>query len=853
MMPGNYSLPSELDLSITQLLLSIEDRTISFTGTLQASSDADSNLGISLEEVSLQASYTFSGPKAPDGGPNPTTTDSSSYSLSLFAEIDLQPQVFNAEIEEPDETVITATVDLRSENNKKYCHLRGEVDNLSLGLLGGFFPAEDAKIVTDLLGHLNINSLVIDYTYDTAGKASDFSIAAVITIDIVELDLTFKRDQVGWTFNAKVQAASGVKITVGTLMQALLNGDDLVSKMPDFITGINLGEGAANIELNLTSVLPPAPVPPATAPTSLSSYLVVGLSLHLPGPDGLAFEFDFLQITDKAAAAQSSPTTSLTKRLIKANVSSLPWSQLPNPPIVGKIEPPFDQLSFYWVQDPLNSQGLTRAEVSRMSTVSDIQFMETIDPKNQKDTDVVVPAGMHFLISDSAGTGATKILLDYLFNKPAIKVVANGSAVEHRVNSLPHAVILADTKDDGVPPNTPDGTGTATGKLEKTVGPLQVSNVGIRFEDNQLILYLDVTVHLGPIGVALIGLGMGINLTGVKLNDLSTLHPSLHLAGMGVEFNQPPVGFAGMFVDKSTKTQTMYVGGISLTIMPYSFLAVGAYGEIQKPEGGSFKTVFIFAKLNGPLIELEFVTIGGITLGFGYNSSVRFPSITQVPDFPFIANSAGGADDDPLSTMTKLTSTDPNQGWVSPTDGSFWLAAGLEAKALQVLDVSAVVIIEFNPYVSFGIFAKCIAQMPPQPTPYEACFIYVELGLMAAVDLHAGSMVIAAQLSPNSFVIAPSCHLTGGFALCYWFGASPYAGDFVFTVGGYHAAFKPPSHYPVVPRLGISWDVGGGLSIMGGAYFAITPHACMGGGMLNAVFTMVNPQSAQRSGYFSTY
>ena len=77
--------------------------------------------------------------------------------------------------------------------------------------------------------------------------------------------------------------------------------------------------------------------------------------------------------------------------------------------------------------------------------------------------------------------------------------------------------------------------------------------------------------------------------------------------------------------------------------------------------------------------------------------------------------------------------------------------------------------------------------MPPD-VPRLLCFTYVELGLLAYVDFHQGQFRVEAQLSPNSFVMNPLCHLSGGFALCTWFGSSPYAGDFVFSIGGYQSS-----------------------------------------------------------------
>jgi hypothetical protein len=121
------------------------------------------------------------------------------------------------------------------------------------------------------------------------------------------------------------------------------------------------------------------------------------------------------------------------------------------------------------------------------------------------------------------------------------------------------------------------------------------------------------------------------------------------------------------------------------------------------------------------------------------------------------------------------------KNWVHPQNESLWFAAGLEVKAFEVLDVRAVAVVEVDPYVSLGIFADAVCSLPPSQPP-SSCFVYVELGITCRVDIHHGSFSVDGKLSPNSFVLHPSCHLGGGFALYYWFDPSPYAGDFVFTV-----------------------------------------------------------------------
>jgi Family of unknown function (DUF6603) len=91
-------------------------------------------------------------------------------------------------------------------------------------------------------------------------------------------------------------------------------------------------------------------------------------------------------------------------------------------------------------------------------------------------------------------------------------------------------------------------------------------------------------------------------------------------------------------------------------------------------------------------------------------------------------------------------------------------------------------------------------------------------------------------LDPSSYVLTPQAHLTGGFAFDTWFGDNTHAGDFVFTIGGYHPAFKKPDWYPSEPRVGIDWKVSDEVSIAGAAYFAITPAAMMAGSQLAVTF-----------------
>ena len=81
---------------------------------------------------------------------------------------------------------------------------------------------------------------------------------------------------------------------------------------------------------------------------------------------------------------------------------------------------------------------------------------------------------------------------------------------------------------------------------------------------------------------------------------------------MSVYFNAPPVLISGVFVIDSTPTYEAYKGGLTVSMMPYSLLAVGEY---QHTYASDLKSVFIFGRLDGPLFTLEFAEISGVEVG----------------------------------------------------------------------------------------------------------------------------------------------------------------------------------------------------------------------------------------------
>lgn len=248
----------------------------------------------------------------------------------------------------------------------------------------------------------------------------------------------------------------------------------------------------------------------------------------------------------------------------------------------------------------------------------------------------------------------------------------------------------------------------------------------------------------------------------------------------------------------------------------------------------TYPTISAFAKLEGPLIKLEFIEVRGITGGLGYNSSMRYPKIEGVVHFPFMEINTGSKPSQPDALMQLAALTDgSSKGWVSPQVKSFWIAAGLGVRAFQFLDVMQKDISD-NKF-RLGLFGEALAVQPLGAAQGNGFWV-ANSSFSATIDPRGGIFCVQRLLNPNSFILSKCCHLTGDFALAYFFAGSGHDGDWLFTVGGYDPAYQVPVHYPDPPRLGISWTYDSEISTIGGADLAITPQWTIGGGRLDAIY-----------------
>ena len=391
-----------------------------------------------------------------------------------------------------------------------------------------------------------------------------------------------------------------------------------------------------------------------------------------------------------------------------------------------------------------------------------------IDPSTGVGTpakDVVIASKCHFLVVVEQNNTPTAIL-DYNFDGGQTTTTQQGP------------------NQSALPPTDPVARGPGSSTVfTKTLGPLSIGSIKLIYEQagtqtnspSYLSITFDAKVLLGPVSGLLFGFGLRFSLASMRSLTKDDITPLF--SGLGLELNRPPISLAGVIIKTGADG---YEGGLSISIDPYNFLGGGYYGH----PSGTYESVFAFAEVDGPLVELEFASLSNVVAGFGYHSQLTLPTVDNVTAFPFLRSPTHS---DPLGIL-KGYLADPT--WFTPFDGKNWLTAGLTAKAFHALTVSAAVVLDLDTDVIFGVFAHVNASVPAEKANDAERFAVADMGLCALMDYGKGIFQVEGQLTPASYILSKDCKLRGSFALCYWFEGSGHEGDWVFTVGGYHSAFQ---------------------------------------------------------------
>lgn len=374
--------------------------------------------------------------------------------------------------------------------------------------------------------------------------------------------------------------------------------------------------------------------------------------------------------------------------------------------------------------------------------------------------------------------------------------------------------------------------------IQRSFGPLNVVDVGFGWEQDKarLDLLFDGGLALAGLSAQVQGLSVGIPVK--QITDPGAY--ALDLQGLDLSFKGGSVVIEGG-LEKFDGPPIAYQGALVVQAAGFGLTALGAYSLLPVTEdtkGPTAPSLFAFGALKAPLGGVPAFFVTGVAAGFGVNRRVIVPPVSKVQDFPLLPGRFG-ADMSLSDAMAKLADV------VKPQLGQYWLAAGLTFTSFELIDGVALLFVSFGRRFEIDLVGLASAALP-KGLPKGRALAYVELALKATVIPDEGFISVEAQLTPNSYVLAEPCKLTGGFAFMLWLkdsatpdGTAISAGQFVLSLGGYHPAFKAPSYYPEVPRLGLDWliDVSiGRVSISGGVYFALVPTAIMAGGYLKVLF-----------------
>jgi hypothetical protein len=368
---------------------------------------------------------------------------------------------------------------------------------------------------------------------------------------------------------------------------------------------------------------------------------------------------------------------------------------------------------------------------------------------------------------------------------------------------------------------------TASMTVQKQIGPVHVDRLGVGYADGVVTLSIFAGFTLAALKLDFEGLQLHATfsdgITGFDLNGLA-------LSMQGQAFT-----IAGEFLEEHDPAYDggrAFSGAAVLTAETLTIAAAGGWGSVNGDP-----SLFVFGQFDKPLGGPPFFFVRGISAAFGLNRSLIVPPVDQLTTFPLVQAAMADANNpNPLANKSPIDVLTSLEGVIKPDYGQNWAAAGVRFTSFGVIEGFALLIVRFGGGVTFQLIGVGATSLPKGA---EHPLAYAEIPVEVTVDPSAGSVVALARLAPSSFVLDPACHLTGGFAFAAWFkddaSTGATAGDFVYTIGGYHPAFNAPKHYPSVPRLSAIWQ-SGNLTIDGTYYFAITPSALMAGGSLQAVW-----------------
>ncbi|KAF5621335.1 uncharacterized protein FTJAE_11364 [Fusarium tjaetaba] len=723
--------------------------------------------------------------------------------------------------------------------------------NVSLANLYSLFAADSRSAIADVFSGINILDTTLTYIYEKA-QPSQLTMLAEFLLGPVLLSLKYQHSNGSvWTFAAGISkynpTATTETSTLGELLSDLLGENEA---LPDFISNLTIPLSDISINLLCESI---------DGSKEMGKAVLFSLDLKIGNMDVKFAQIRPLHAADATPGSEPSNTSdpkgksnedtsdsgsqpSKTTKAPPAKILRFSLPQIPDVsdvPVVGTLAPPVDEVAVLWTNRDITMYEATALAQNAFSSDLPLLFNQfSPEDSNIKPGDVIALAkGCHLQLAATI-QGKQSLLLDHVVGEAQTKSpkITPSSPTSSKAPS--RSISPAPSLKKGNPSNSTSPSSTVA-PMSKQAGPLSISSVALQMSSDftSISLVFTATLRIGPLDFTLIDLGLSLDLTSIKsFSNFSQLRFTPTLSGLALAIEKSPsLEIEGLFAKEVDKNSTRYVGGLKASFETWGALAVGMYEENK-----TFDDMFAFVHIQGLIAELGWAEINGLSAGLGYNTQLVPPDAGDIQQWPFIAlNHADLTPQSDLATELKsLMQPSSGTAYILPQQGSYWLAVGLTVLAFKVLDIDAVLSVEMTDS------DDCIINITAEATTYfpstggeENAFILIDVGATMTFDSAQGYLIAQAELTPLSYVLSKDCHLTGGMVYATWVSPSQYEGDFVVSIGGFNPTYKPPSYYPAAPpRLGISWAYDSDLSILGQAYFAVTPACLMGGACLDARF-----------------
>lgn len=707
---------------------------------------------------------------------------------------------------------------------------------------GAVLPTETTSLAADAFIELeggwqitdSVSLAEVQFGLDTDGQNARFVAGALLDIASVFLRLTARYDTAtGWTFQGGT--LPGVQVPIGELADELVTSygaAPLPAPLHDLtVHDVSASFSTVNTRFAFTAAVR-FPIDTTTVDLSVAidtAARTYGGRIEVTTSSGLVLDFDAHFATQAAATRYAISYAQNANPTLKELVGALS-------PTAAEAVP--DGLTVNVKDAVLASDGTSYAFCVDLTATVDLSKLPVVGSLLHGDQvmgfdplRVIAATG---LIAAAEVAEIGKLLPSNITPLPA-QDLTEGLTFDGvlRLGAFEQAVDLPVATGSGpAPPPAPaqPKDNVLWKPVQTDIGPLHIERVGLSYlhEPGQpalLAFLVDASLSIGGLTLSCTGLSAGISLA----DPLAV--PTFDLAGLGLAYSEGPVQISGAFLkDKlvyGDRTYDAYNGKAVIKTETFTIGALGSY--VQLDQGPS---LFVYAFLDYPIGGPAFFFVRGIAAGFGYNRRLIAPPVDKLADFPLVAEAIGAQAPGTLAGELQRLEAD-----LPPSPGDYFLALGVHFTSFEMIDSFLLVTAGFGHRFELNVLgvSTLVLPAPDAASAGVTPIAEIQLALKATLAPDDGFFSLTAQLTRNSYLLSQACRLTGGFAFVTWFG-DEHHGDFVLTVGGYHPHFTVPDHYPLVPRLGFTWQVTDQLVLKGSAYYAMTPQALMAGGSLSATY-----------------